>query len=307
MRTLVLPAAFSMAALVSSCTPNPTTSARTLLEEQCAQQSRGYLKLTNFMKHDAVSEKRDGVDYYRVAYSIEAEALKDGGYLNICESHGKYGALMSFQVSEAPSHGDCFVFPAEKGHRYQFDETGFPASPMNHQMTLAKHEQGWVIDSASGGLVQTTTGAKINGGPVENTEIQPLAKHQPPTDTTLSSFSAMPQFVVGCSSEFSESRRAFEAKRYLYVDNLDTQCQIVVNGTPRVLKKVSLSQRRIPWNMAMGNTPCTSRLMQAVRPAMGRLSGVFSCSDTAMSLILDPFTASVVVMSRLWLPDCLRE
>ena len=133
--------------IATSCSnSDPTSAARSLLEAQCTQDSNGYLKLTKFVKHDAVAQKIMGVDYYTVKYSIEAEAIRDGGYVNICESDGKHGKLLSFEVRSSPNKGDCHVFPAEKGHVYQFDETGFPARRLNHEMKIAKHEKGWVIE-----------------------------------------------------------------------------------------------------------------------------------------------------------------
>ena len=106
---------------------------------------RKTLKITKFVKHDAVLEKVNGVDYYHLTYSLEAEALKDGGYLYICESHGKYGKVMGFEVRNSPNKGNCFVFPAEIGHHYEFDEGGYPTDRRTSSMTLAKHEDGWVV------------------------------------------------------------------------------------------------------------------------------------------------------------------
>jgi hypothetical protein len=79
---------------------DPTSAAKALLEERCSKESNGYLRLTKFTKHDAVLGKENGVDYYQVKYSLEAEALKDGGYVNICDSKGKDAGLMSFEVRD---------------------------------------------------------------------------------------------------------------------------------------------------------------------------------------------------------------
>jgi hypothetical protein len=122
---------------------NPTSVAQTILENTCQQQSLSYLKFVNFLKTDAVSSKRDGVDYYTIKYDFEVEGTKDGGYLHICRFQGKYHAVMNFEVRNSPKEGDCFVFPVEKGHRYKTDPFPYPHM---RAMTLAKHENGWVVD-----------------------------------------------------------------------------------------------------------------------------------------------------------------
>lgn len=131
--------------LALSCAQDPTSAAQKILTQQCSTLSNGYLKLTKFTKHDAVPQKINGVDYYTVKYSVEAEGIQDGGYLYMCQSHGENGLVMGFEVSSAPSQGDCFVFPVQKGRTYRFDETGFPTRRYTHEMTLAKHESGWVV------------------------------------------------------------------------------------------------------------------------------------------------------------------
>lgn len=146
---------FTGALLFISCTKpgeEPTAIAQKTIEDMCKQQSQGDLKVVNFVKTDAVAEKRDGVDYYKISCEFEVEGTKDapekfddgmlmvpGRYLDICRRHGKYGAVMSFEVRDRPNDGDCFVFPVEKGHYYKVDN-----NRLKH-MTLSKHESGWVV------------------------------------------------------------------------------------------------------------------------------------------------------------------
>jgi hypothetical protein len=177
LRTLSL---FAAVLFLASCSSggDPTSVAKTILENTCQQQSQGYLKVVNFVKTDAVSSKRDGVDYYSISYDMEVEGIKDGAppapppvvkngaappvenladddkpqtpvwvvlpvgnaFLQICQSNGKYAEVMSFEVRTKPNHGDCFVFTVEKGHRYKVQN-----NPRLKSLTLAKHESGWVV------------------------------------------------------------------------------------------------------------------------------------------------------------------
>ena len=141
-------AAIGLVAAVSACSQQgPETGARTLVDQWITQESRGYLRLSQFTVNEVVPGKRSGGDTYTVRYTLEAEALRDGGYLEICRSRGPDSSYIgSPRVLDVQDHDNCHSFQSQKGRRYRLDRAATFNSPkMINEITIARHERGWAI------------------------------------------------------------------------------------------------------------------------------------------------------------------
>lgn len=125
-RTIVL------TVILSSCSSNdPSASAKEIIENKVFRESRGYFKLINMQKNDAVLSKISGVENYSVKYSAEIECIKDGGWI----ATNSDGTLI-FGFKFLRDHYD------EKNAWTQL-KVG-DKFKINDEITIEKHEQGWV-------------------------------------------------------------------------------------------------------------------------------------------------------------------
>ena len=113
--------------IMESCSSNdPTSAAKLFLDTEIAKESNGYLKLVKFEKRDAVSQNIFGVEVYKIDYTGEVEAIKDGGRIYISNDRSDFG---KYYPNGWPTNTETKI-----GSRYKIDG----------QMTLEKHENGWV-------------------------------------------------------------------------------------------------------------------------------------------------------------------
>jgi|ERR1041385_2980920 hypothetical protein len=145
-KTVTLWIPLALLCLAVSCAQDPTSAAQKILTQQCSTLSSGHLKVTNFTKQDAVMSNLGGVEQYTVKYSLEVEGVQDGAYVHLCDSESQDAPLHDFEVRRTPCQPDCFVFPVQRGRKYHFSETGFTARNYTHELTLSKHESGWVVE-----------------------------------------------------------------------------------------------------------------------------------------------------------------
>ena len=131
-------AAIGISVALSACSRGPEAAAEKLVAQKITQASRGYLRLSKFTLLSITPAKGPGMDSYRVTYSVEAKALKDGGYVFLCAIYDKSSPLMGFQVRESPRKSDCFVYQSKKGQRYQFNRS----RKENYKLSFAKKESG---------------------------------------------------------------------------------------------------------------------------------------------------------------------
>ena len=124
---------------------DPTGTAKKILADRCNQLSNGHLRIVNLNKTDGVKGNVNGVEIYKVSFTYQVECLKDGGYLHICNSGGKYGALCDFKIQTVEDKWDCYLFLGEKGHAYNMQprNCGYD-NKSNFDLVLEKHESGWV-------------------------------------------------------------------------------------------------------------------------------------------------------------------
>jgi hypothetical protein len=131
---------------VLSCSSDPSSVAQKLLNRKCMEDSKGYFKIASFEKTDAVMGESFGVKYYEIKYKIEVEAIKDGGYIYCCQNNQNQAIPGDFTITEVESQGHCRVYKTVKGRHYQFGSEHVPSGyPLTHEMTLVKHEKGWVM------------------------------------------------------------------------------------------------------------------------------------------------------------------
>lgn len=124
-----------LTATLFSCSSNdPSSSAKEILKNQVANNSRGYFKLINMEKTDAVTQTVMGVKTYSLRYTAEIECIKDGGWIYVSKNDGKlFGGLYATKVYNNYEEGNTNT-QTKVGEKYKFDD----------RMTIQKHEQGWV-------------------------------------------------------------------------------------------------------------------------------------------------------------------
>jgi len=135
----------SLPANSSDNSNDPTETAKKILADRCNQLSKGYLRIINLNKTDAVKGNVNGIEIYKVSFSYQVECLKDGGYLHVCKSGGKYGALCDFKIQTSEDKWECYLFLGERGHIYDMQprNCGYD-NKSNFDLVLEKHESGWV-------------------------------------------------------------------------------------------------------------------------------------------------------------------
>lgn len=122
---------------------DPTSAAKKQLAIFYERLSNGYLKVSKFTKINAIKEKRNDIDYYILNYDFELVGTKDGGYLS-SKSDSDTEEIINIwdgSVSEEP----ISKIQVKKGQRYRVSEGGRLDVTGGFKMTLAKHENGWVM------------------------------------------------------------------------------------------------------------------------------------------------------------------
>ena len=210
MRTLMpssrlLPLLALLLLATSGCSDRRESLAREHLQQEVSSQSGGALTVAALAKTNGYDQNREGMTLYKLEWearlAVQSRAWKAG--------------WSDFRVtSSAPNAFESAVLgvtPAQlrKG----------ATAVLRGESTLQKTEQGWRV------LAAHVTASKI--------------EPPPPAAINLTVFSSTPSFIVGCSSTYAETREDFLASRYLYADDLGTQCTISVADRPLVLKAVS--------------------------------------------------------------------
>ena|ERR1035437_4546950 len=100
-----------LTAIFFSCSSNdPSSSAKEILKNQVANNSRGYFKLINMEKKDAVTQTVMGVKTYSLRYIAEVECIKDGGWIYVSERDGKiFGGLYGMNVYNHYAKGNTNI------------------------------------------------------------------------------------------------------------------------------------------------------------------------------------------------------
>ena len=191
--------------LTSGCADHRESLAREQLGQEVVSQSGSVLSVAAFAKTNGYEQNREGMRLYKLEWEARLEV----------QSRAWKAGWSDFRVtSTAPNAFESAVLGVTPTQLKRGATV-----VLRGESTLQRAEQGW----------------RVLGDRVTASRIEP----PPPVAINLTSFSAIPSFIIGCCSLYSESREEFLAGRYVYADDTGTQCTISIAERPIVLKAVS--------------------------------------------------------------------
>lgn len=248
-----------LALLLPACADNRESIAHEHLQQQITAQSGGALTLSSFSKTNGYDQETGGMKLYTLEWearlAVQADTWK-AGWSDFGVLGAPPSALESAVTGVTPRQlkkGSTVVLLGQS--KLQKAERGWRVLSSN--VTASKFESAREEPSIQqpiptiGAERSASRGSNVTASKSESAVEEPRIQQPAPTTGTerratqgpsasvnVTAFSSIPPFIVGCCSIFSESKSKFVAKKYVYADDLGTQCLIVVGKTPIVLKKV---------------------------------------------------------------------
>lgn len=140
---------FIIPLILVSCSGDPVSTAKSVVDKQIKGFSEGYLEMTDFKKVDGVKREDHGMEVYQLTYEVEVKVIKDGGWINLNgdgtlvgkSNNPFYSEVNPFSVFENQCEGEfimrkCKNTQIQKGQKFKG----------RSMMFLEKHDNGWVAN-----------------------------------------------------------------------------------------------------------------------------------------------------------------